>query len=125
MDTQNMKRKGSWRSEWLKIICGFANTDGGVLIIGIRDNGEVLGVDDPHHVMKLIMENIRNKLDVKTSVGEIVEDSRKCIKIIVEKSDHYVDLDGIFYERLGNTTRRVTGELLKSWILSNMIHHRS
>jgi len=119
METQNMERKESWNSEWLRTVCAFANTDGGVLIIGIRDKGEVIGVKDPHYIMKLIPDDIRNKLDVKTSVKEIVEDGKTCIKITVEKGDRYVDLDGVFYKRVGNTTQKVTGEELRSWILSD------
>jgi ATP-dependent DNA helicase RecG len=115
-----MERKESWNSEWLKTVCAFANTEGGVLIIGIRDNGVIIGVKDPHYVMKLIPDDIRNKLDVKTSVKEIVEDGKTCIKITVEKGDRYIDLDGVFYKRVGNTTQRVTGEELRSWFLSNM-----
>jgi len=120
METQNMERKESWRSEWLKIVSAFANSEGGVLIIGIRDNGTVIGVKDPHYVMKLIPDDIRNKLDVKTSVEEIIKDDKTCIKITVKKGDRYVDLDGVFYKRVGNTTQRVTGEELNSWVFSNM-----
>ena len=120
METQNMERKESWSSEWLKTVCAFANTESGVLIIGIRDNGTVIGVKDPHYVMKLIPDDIRNKLNVKTSVKETIEDGKTCIKITVEKSSRYVDLDGVFYKRVGNTTQRVTGEELQSWLLFNI-----
>ncbi|MDR0778490.1 MAG: putative DNA binding domain-containing protein [Methanomassiliicoccaceae archaeon] len=120
METQNMERKESWSSDWLKTVCAFANTEGGVLIIGIRDNGTVIGVKDPHYVMKLIPDDIRNKLDVRTSVKEAIEDGKTCIRITVEKGNRYIDLDGIFYKRVGSTTQKVTGEELRSWILSNM-----
>ena len=33
--------KESWRDEYLKWICGFANAQGGRLYIGMCDNGEV------------------------------------------------------------------------------------
>ena len=34
--------KESWRDEYLKWICGFANARGGVLYIGKRDDGSVV-----------------------------------------------------------------------------------
>jgi ATP-dependent DNA helicase RecG len=120
METQNMERKESWSSEWLKTVCAFANTEGGALIIGIRDNGVVIGVKDPHYVMKLIPDDIRNKLDVKVSVEAVIIENRTCIKITVERGDSYIDLDGVFYKRVGNTTQKVKGKGLESWILSNM-----
>lgn len=43
-ENQNVEYKSSWRDEYLKWICGFANAQGGKLYIGIDDNGKVCGV---------------------------------------------------------------------------------
>ena len=43
-ESQNIEFKESWRDEYQKWICGFANAQGGMLYIGLRDNGEVCGV---------------------------------------------------------------------------------
>ena len=46
-ENQNIEYKESWRDEYLKWICGFANSYGGKLYIGINDaNGDVVGVKD-------------------------------------------------------------------------------
>lgn len=47
METQTIEYKQTWRDDFLKEICGFANAQGGTLYIGIADNGEVVGVDNP------------------------------------------------------------------------------
>ncbi|WP_296322085.1 helix-turn-helix domain-containing protein, partial [uncultured Treponema sp.] len=39
MESQNIEYKKTWRDEYLKWICAFANTEGGKLYIGIDDNG--------------------------------------------------------------------------------------
>lgn len=44
MESQNIEYKKTWRDEYLKWICAFANTEGGKLYIGIDDNGAVCGV---------------------------------------------------------------------------------
>ena len=44
-ESQNIEFKESWRDEYLKWICGFANAQGGMLYIGIKDNGEVCETD--------------------------------------------------------------------------------
>ena len=41
METQTVEYKQTWRDDFLKEICGFANAQGGTLYIGIADNGEV------------------------------------------------------------------------------------
>ncbi len=38
-ESQTTEFKSSWRDEYFKWICAFANTDGGKLIIGLDDNG--------------------------------------------------------------------------------------
>ena len=42
-ENQNIEWKETWRDEYLKWICGFANAQGGVLEIGKNDRGEVVG----------------------------------------------------------------------------------
>ena len=57
-ESQNIEWKESWRDEYLKWICGFANAQGGTIYIGINDSGEVIGVKD----IKKLLEDIPNKI---------------------------------------------------------------
>ena len=41
-ESQNVEYKESWRDEYLKWVCGFANAQGGSIYIGINDNGEII-----------------------------------------------------------------------------------
>jgi len=41
-ESQNLEWKPSWRDEYLKWICGFANAHGGLLVIGKNDRGELI-----------------------------------------------------------------------------------
>ncbi len=43
-ESQNIEWKESWRDEYLKWICGFANAGGGCIYIGVNDEGRVIGV---------------------------------------------------------------------------------
>ncbi|MCF6279633.1 MAG: ATP-binding protein, partial [Flavobacteriaceae bacterium] len=56
-ESQNIEWKESWRDEYLKWICGFANAQGGIIIIGKNDSGNVVGIDN----VKKLMEDIPNK----------------------------------------------------------------
>jgi len=44
MENQQLEWKEIWHDEHLKWICGFANTQGGTLVIGKNDKGETVGV---------------------------------------------------------------------------------
>ena len=43
-ESQNTEYKETWRDEYLKWVCGFANAQGGRIYIGIDDNKKVVGV---------------------------------------------------------------------------------
>jgi len=45
-EQQSIEFKESWRDEYLKWVCGFANAQGGKICIGIDDNGNFTGVAD-------------------------------------------------------------------------------
>lgn len=57
-EDQNIEFKESWRDEYLKWICGFANAQGGKIFIGKDDDGKVIGLKDG----KKLMEDIPNKV---------------------------------------------------------------
>ncbi|SKC24191.1 AlbA family DNA-binding domain-containing protein, partial [Alkalitalea saponilacus] len=66
-ENQNIEWKESWRDEYLKWICGFANAKGGSIIIGKDDKGKIIGVKNA----KRLLEDIPNK--VKDVLGIIVD----------------------------------------------------
>ena len=37
-EDQNIEYKQSWRDEYLKWVCGFANANGGRMLIGVMDD---------------------------------------------------------------------------------------
>lgn len=63
-EDQNTEWKESWRDEYLKWICGFANAHGGKIYIGKNDDGTVIGVSDAKKLMEDIPNKIQNKLGI-------------------------------------------------------------
>ena len=45
-ESQNIEFKVTWRDEYLKWICGFANSYGGTIFIGKDDSGNVVDLRD-------------------------------------------------------------------------------
>ena len=52
-ETNLVEGKESWRDEYLRWLCGFANADGGTLIIGKNDRGEPVGAPDAERLLIL------------------------------------------------------------------------
>ena len=41
-ENQHIEWKQVWRDDYLKWVCGFANADGGILVIGKNDAGKTV-----------------------------------------------------------------------------------
>lgn len=61
---QNIEYKQSWRDEYQKWICGFANAQGGTIFIGIDDDGEVCGVENAKRLMEEIPNKVRDMMGI-------------------------------------------------------------
>ena len=68
-ESQNIEFKESWRDEYLKWICGFANAQGGLLYIGVKDNGDVCGIPDTKKLMEDIPKKTRDMLGILVDVN--------------------------------------------------------
>ena len=48
---------------WLKSVSAFANGRGGMLIFGVDDNDNLIGIDDPKFVSEAISEFIKTRIN--------------------------------------------------------------
>ncbi len=116
-ENQNVEFKETWRDEYLKWICGFANAQGGRLYIGIDDKGTVCGVKD----CKKLLEDIPNK--VRDTMGLVVDVNKKSngvldyIEIVVAPSSFPISYHGEFHYRSGSTKQQLTGFALTEFIM--------
>lgn len=72
--TVEFKRKFTSAEKIAKEIVAFANTVGGYVLIGVDDNGKVVGVDSEKHEMELVqiaVHTIVPHLELKVEVVEI------------------------------------------------------
>jgi len=121
-ENQNLEFKESWRDDYLKIISAFANSDGGVLYIGVDDNGKALGLSDKDikKLLSSIPNKIRNKLGLTVFVSEEKKSRKNVLKIEVPKSTIPISLDGKHYIRSGSTTLQLKGNELSQFLLKKM-----
>ena len=73
-ESQNTEYKESWRDEYLKWICGFANASGGRMYIGVNDDREIVGVANSKRLMEDIPNKIVTTLGIVTDVNLLQED---------------------------------------------------
>src|SRR5574344_2930680 len=102
-ESQNVEYKESWRDEYLKWICGFANASGGTLFIGIADDGKVCGVKDSKKLMEEIPNKIQSMLGIIADVNLQTKNDLSFIEIHVAPSSYPVNFKGEYHYRSGST----------------------
>lgn len=116
-ESQNIEYKESWRDEYLKWICGFANAHGGKIYIGVNDSLEVVGVEEANKLMEDIPNKIVNYLGIVCDVNLFVADSRNYIEIIVEPNNMPISYHGKYHYRSGSTKQELNGVALQQFIM--------
>ena len=94
VESQNTEWKETWRDEYLKWICGFANANGGKIFIGKNDKGEVVGVNNSKKLLEDIPNKVRDILGILVDVNIQVTKNGHIIEIVVEPQPFPVNYKG-------------------------------
>ena len=117
-ENQNIEWKESWRDEYLKWICGFANAQGGKIYIGMDDNGVVIGVSDSKRLLEDIPNKVRDILGIIVDVNLLTENEKDYIEIRINPSSYPVNYKGEYHYRSGSTKQLLRGAVLTEFLLS-------
>ena len=117
MENQNIEYKESWRDEYLKWICGFANAQGGKLYIGIKDNGDICGVENAHKLSEDIPNKVRDVFGIIVDVNLHEHEGKSYIEICVDASSYPVSYKGEYHIRSGSTKQQLQGIALTQFLL--------
>lgn len=109
---------------WCKSVSAFANTLGGLLIFGISNEGEVVGLENPSGDSEKISEIIKSKLDPIPEFKLKFHKEDEKILIILEvfqgeETPYYYSGDGSLeaYIRVGNESVKASSTELKRLVL--------
>jgi ATP-dependent DNA helicase RecG len=102
-ESQTVECKQTWRNDCLKAVSAFANSDGGVLIIGLDDKGKPSGLKNVKRLLEDIPNTIKNKLGIIPSVEMSKKSKKDIIKITVPPCSVPISYNGKYYLRSGST----------------------
>ncbi len=119
-EQQNIEYKQTWRDEYLKWICGFANAQGGKIFIGIDDKGDIIGVEDYKKLMDDIPNKVVNHLGLVVDINLHQKSGKRYIEINVPVSSVPVSYHGSYHYRSGSTKQELKGTPLHNFLLSKM-----
>ena len=116
-ENQTIEFKESWKDEYLKWICGFANAYGGKLYIGKDDNGKTVGLKNTAKLLEDIPNKIRDVLGIIIDVNLHLEKGLEFIEIFVEPYPYPVSYKGQYHYRSGSTKQELKGAALDNFLL--------
>ena len=117
MESQNLELKETWRVEYMKTLCAFANATGGVLEVGRNDDGVVVGVMDTAKLLEYLPNKIKNAMAIVADVAAREADGREYVIITVVAYPFPISYHGVYYIRSGSTTQELTGSALDEFML--------
>jgi len=116
-ESETIEFKRQWTDRALEDLAAFANTRGGTLLIGVREDGEIVGAPTDDLEIQRIANLITSHLGIAPSirVGEI--EGRKVLEIRVEPAQGLVTYGGRYLRRVGSTNRDFPPEELARHLL--------
>lgn len=122
-ENQNIEFKESWRDEYIKWICGFANAKGGDLYIGVDDNGIIGGISNSKKLLEDIPNKIRDVLSLVVDVVMLEKEEKEYLKISVFSSPFPINYKGQYHYRTGSTKQELKGQALNLFLLKSYGKH--
>lgn len=116
-ESQNVEYKESWRNEYLKWICGFANAQGGTIYIGMDDHGKVVGIPNAKKLLEDLPNTIRDTMGIMVDVNRLTEGPLEYIEIVVPSSSYPVNYHGEYHYRSGSTKQQLHGAALTEFLM--------
>ena len=116
-ETQNIEYKESWRDEYLRWVCGFANASGGRIYIGVDDNGAVVELKDVKRLLEDIPNKIKDTMGIIADVNRLEKDGKPYIEIVVNPSSYPVSYHGEYHYRSGSTKQQLKGTALTEFLV--------
>ncbi len=126
-ETHKVEFKQSFHSSqtFSKLICGFANSFGGMIIIGVSDKKEILGVKENVDIIQqkvsAAAESVSPAIVPKIEVKKIGD--KLIVSVIVQKvvGDGFHTFGGVVWVRIGSTLRKVEGNQLVDFLRKKQI----
>ena len=104
-ESETLEFKRQWTTRALEDLAAFANTQGGTLLIGVRDDGEVVGVKADDRELQRIANLIASQLGITPSIRIVEMEEHPVIKVQVEPAHGIVSYGGRYLRRMGTTNR--------------------
>jgi ATP-dependent DNA helicase RecG len=117
--TVEFKRSGT--SSLGRELCAFANATGGVVLIGVADTGEIVGVND-HNRLKADVQAVARSAEPPIAVDVESVGAVLCVTVPEQHSKPY-SFGGKFFIREGATSQQMSREEIREFFFKEGLIH--
>lgn len=116
-EDQTTEWKVTWKDDFLKVLCGFANADGGTLVVGLDDAGNPVGVKNAAKLLEDLPNKARDVLGIMVDARLRRSQGKEYVEVRVEPYPGPISCRGEYYVRSGSTTQQIKGAALDRFLL--------
>lgn len=120
-ESETLEFKESFSKEALETIGAFANAQGGRLLIGVRNDGRVIGISIGANTLEEWAQKIQAKIQPRILPSITVKKHKNCTigVVSVKRSRSPVSVDGRYLKRIGRTNQLMSNEEIMYRILDS------
>ncbi|MGM0588080.1 MAG: ATP-binding protein [Bacteroidota bacterium] len=116
-ESETVEFKERFNDAALKTLAAFVNTKGGSLYVGVKDDATLLSGGITDKAQQDVVSKTINVLGITPEVMLHHYNGNEFLEVKVKRQRPPVSARGKYYQRVGNTTREVTGDALKQLFL--------
>ncbi|MGB9764937.1 MAG: helix-turn-helix domain-containing protein, partial [Candidatus Saccharicenans sp.] len=105
LEGETLEFKRQWTDRALEDLAAFANTRGGTLLVGIREDGEIVGTKVDDQEIQRITNLIAAHLGITPSIRAVEIEGLPVLEIQVAPATGLVPYGGRYLRRVGTTNR--------------------
>ena len=120
-ESETLELKESFDSKTLETIGAFANTNGGTILIGVRDDGHIMGITIGKNTLEEWAQKMQSKIQPRflPSMIKKTYKGRTLIIIIINRATSPISVDGRQFKRVGRTNQLMSSEEYRQKLLAS------
>lgn len=120
-ESETLEFKESFDKKALETIGAFANSFGGTILIGVRDDGHVTGIVIGNNTLEDWTQRMQSNIQPRILPSIALRDynGRTVVAIKVDQANDPVSVDGRFVKRVGRTNQLMSPEEIKQRLIAS------